>query len=247
MSHRQHQTTTLENMAEQGTETHVTVLVVEDDGEMRVLLREALERAGYRVIGRKDGAALSALVETERFNVAILDKELPGPNGLDLLSFLRQRLPEVPVILVTAFGGPDVQHEAARRGASGYVEKPFRVATLLDMLSTVLMPLRGGEPGLSRVTAQDAAQDASSGTSEPGRLLLERPSLRRHRPNLGCLLVEALTELLVDLSEARPQRLVHERANAAAVQWPERRGPREDFSIVAIDRQGDRKHLPALA
>ncbi len=112
--------------------------------------RVATRGAGARGIpgDRTQGwRGLSALVETERFNVAILDKELPGPNGLDLLSFLRQRLPEVPVILVTAFGGPDVQHEAARRGASGYVEKPFRVATLLDMLSTVLMPLRGGEPG----------------------------------------------------------------------------------------------------
>jgi DNA-binding NtrC family response regulator len=137
-------------MGEQRTGSDVTVLIVEDDSEMRALLREVLERAGYRVIGRRDGAALSALVETERFDVAILDKELPGPNGLDLLSFLRRRLPAVPVILVTAFGGPAVKHEAARRGASGYVEKPCRVDTILDTVAAVLTPSRGEEPGLSK-------------------------------------------------------------------------------------------------
>ena len=49
------------------------------------------------------------------------------------------------------------------------------------------------------------------------------------------------------LAEARPQRLVHERTNVAAVQRPGRRGPREDFPIVAIDREGHREHLPTPA
>jgi two-component system, NtrC family, response regulator AtoC len=127
----------------------VTVLIIEDDGEMRALLRDVLERAGYRVIGRKDGTALPALVERERFDAAIVDKELPGPNGLELLSFLQQRLPDVPVILVTAFGGSAVKHEAERLGAYSYVEKPFRVATILDTLATVSTRARGEEGGPS--------------------------------------------------------------------------------------------------
>ncbi|MGH7306884.1 MAG: response regulator [Candidatus Rokuibacteriota bacterium] len=129
------------------TESNVTVLVIEDDGDMRALLRDVLERAGYRVIGRQDGVHLPALVESEHFDAAIVDKELPGPNGLDLLSFLQKRLPAVPVILVTAFGGQTVEHEAVRRGAYSYVEKPFRVSTILDMLATVSACHRDEEPG----------------------------------------------------------------------------------------------------
>lgn len=140
-----HKAAAEENAPDRRTETDVTVLVIEDDSEMRALLRDVLEAAGYRVIGRTDGAALSLLVEREHFDVAIVDKELPGPNGLDLLSFLRQRLPGVPVILVTAFGGSAVRHEAARRGAYSYMEKPFRVTALLDMLATV--STRSGERG----------------------------------------------------------------------------------------------------
>jgi DNA-binding NtrC family response regulator len=114
---------------------------------MRALLRDVLEREGYRVIGRKDGVHLPALVESERFDVAIVDKELPGPSGLELVSFLQERLPAVPVILVTAFGGPDIENEATRRGAYSYVEKPFRVATILDALAAVSTRHRKEDPG----------------------------------------------------------------------------------------------------
>ncbi|MBI2219218.1 MAG: response regulator [Candidatus Rokubacteria bacterium] len=123
------------------------MLIIEDDDAMRALLRDVLERAGHHVIERADGTELAALAERERFDAVILDKELPGPNGLDLLSFLRTRLPAVPVILVTAFGGLAVAKEAARRGAYSYLEKPFRVATILDTLAAVPLLRLGVEPG----------------------------------------------------------------------------------------------------
>jgi DNA-binding NtrC family response regulator len=125
----------------------MTVLIIEDDHDMRALLRDVLEREGHRVIGRKDGMHLPTLVETESFDVAIVDKELPGPSGLELLSFLQKQLPAVPVILITAFGGPDIKNEAARRGAYSYVEKPFRVATILDTVATVSTRRRKEDPG----------------------------------------------------------------------------------------------------
>jgi DNA-binding NtrC family response regulator len=113
------------------------VLIIEDDVAMRALLRDVLMRAGYGVIERGSGADLTTLVEREVFDAVVLDKEMPGVNGLELLSFLRHRLPAVPVIFVTAFGGPTVAEEAARRGAFCYLEKPFRVATVLDTLAAV--------------------------------------------------------------------------------------------------------------
>ena len=118
-------------------ENPMTIVIVEDDAAMRALLQDVLERAGHRVIALADGTRLAVIAEHEEFDAVILDKEMPGPNGLDLLSFLRHRRPDVPVIFVTAFGGAEVADEAARRGAYSYIEKPFRVDAILDAIEAV--------------------------------------------------------------------------------------------------------------
>src|SRR5688572_12280783 len=74
-----------------------TVMVIEDDGAMRALLQDVLERAGYRVIALPDGRTLETLIDRE-FEAVILDRELPGPGGEELLSLLRRRRPDAPVI-----------------------------------------------------------------------------------------------------------------------------------------------------
>ena len=114
-----------------------SVMIVDDDAEMRALLRDALERDGFDV--REDsGGHLVPLLERRAPDAIVLDKEMAGVNGLDLLSYIRQRYPDLPVIVVTAFGGTEVEAEALRRGATYYIDKPFRVARLLGMLRAVL-------------------------------------------------------------------------------------------------------------
>jgi DNA-binding response OmpR family regulator len=68
----------------------------------------------------------------------ILDKEMPGMNGLEVLSFFRRRSPSLPIIFITAFGGREDEDESRRRGAWRYIEKPFRVATVVDAVHSVL-------------------------------------------------------------------------------------------------------------
>lgn len=104
---------------------------------MRVLLRDFLEHGGHRVIERSGGWDVVALVESERVDVVILDKEMPGVSGLDLLLSLRHRYPTVPVIFITAFGGQAVAAEAVRRGAHAYLEKPFRISAVLETIAQV--------------------------------------------------------------------------------------------------------------
>ena len=114
-----------------------SVMIVDDDAEMRALLRDALERDGFDV--REDsGDELVPLLERRVPDAIVLDKEMAGVNGLDLLSYIRQRHPGIPVIVVTAFGGTEVEDEALRRGATYYIDKPFRVAQLLAMLRAAL-------------------------------------------------------------------------------------------------------------
>jgi DNA-binding NtrC family response regulator len=115
-----------------------TVLVVDDDRDMRSVLKDFLERDGHRVIEADNGAEALSLVEAHTIDLAILDKEMPGINGLDVLSFLHQRRPALPVIFITAFGGGEVGEESRRRGARDYIEKPFRVGRIMQAVRRVM-------------------------------------------------------------------------------------------------------------
>jgi DNA-binding NtrC family response regulator len=109
-----------------------TVLVVDDDPAMRTLLRDWLERDGFRVVEEPSADRLLAAARSARFDAVVLDKEMPERSGLDVLPAFRRQCPEVPVILITAFGGVAVAHEALRLGARTYLEKPFQLRALLD-------------------------------------------------------------------------------------------------------------------
>jgi two-component system response regulator FlrC len=120
-----------------GSGTPQLVMVIDDDSEMRAVLRDLLTREGFRVHEEAGGEHAIPSLEGLQPDVVVVDKEMPGANGLDLVSYIGRRHPGVPVILVTAFGGAATHTEAMRRGAAGYLEKPFRVAQLVDMLRHV--------------------------------------------------------------------------------------------------------------
>jgi two-component system response regulator FlrC len=113
------------------------VMIVDDDAEMRALLRDALEREGFRVREHPAGDQLIPLVAEWKPDAVVLDKEMAGSSGLDLLRDIRRRHPGTPVVLVTAFGGAAVEAEALRLGAAYYMDKPFRVSRLLEVLRSV--------------------------------------------------------------------------------------------------------------
>jgi len=82
----------------------------------------------------------------------VLDKEMAGSNGLALLPDITRRHPRTPVVLVTAFGGADVEAEALRLGAAYYMDKPFRVARLLEVLRAVVSRAAGeSDPPAGRI------------------------------------------------------------------------------------------------
>lgn len=109
-----------------------TVLVVDDDAGMRALLKDWLERDGFRVIEEPSADGLLAAAKAMPLDVVVLDKEMPGSGGFDVLPSFRRQCPEVPVILITAFGGGAVAQEAMRLGARSYLEKPFQFRALLE-------------------------------------------------------------------------------------------------------------------
>jgi DNA-binding response OmpR family regulator len=114
------------------------VLVVDDDDEMRALLRRTLEADGYQVTERDRGTHVVETLRGAPFDLIILDKEMPGLGGLDLLPILRREFPEVPVVFVTAFGGRQVAASVLRLGAASYLEKPFKLAQLRDAIDGLI-------------------------------------------------------------------------------------------------------------
>jgi DNA-binding NtrC family response regulator len=116
------------------------VLVVDDDDEMRALLRRMLESDGYAVTERSRATHVLETLRKTPFDVVILDKEMPGLTGLDLLPVLRHEFPRLPVVFVTAFGGRQVAASAIRLGATSYLEKPFRLAQLREAIEGLISP-----------------------------------------------------------------------------------------------------------
>jgi CheY-like chemotaxis protein len=116
------------------------VLLVEDEEQLRRVMKDLLQREGYRVAEARDG--IQALDEVDRFapDVIILDLNLPGLDGYGVLAQLRSRpaTREIPVMVLTAKGDEDNEVRVFELGADDFVTKPFRARSLTARLEAVL-------------------------------------------------------------------------------------------------------------
>ena len=144
------------------------VLIVDDDAEMRRLLADALVREGFAVTLAEKGADVIGAVESSTFDAVVVDKELPGINGLDLVVFLQHRSPGTPAVLMTAFGGPLAAEAALRRGAAAYLDKPVRIPELVATLEDVMT--RGRHTSATSRAAAAPRDTTAPTPSAPGAL-----------------------------------------------------------------------------
>jgi two-component system response regulator AtoC len=106
------------------------VLVIDDDPGVRDYMEALVSRQGYRVFAVADGEEALRTLETTKPDLITLDVVLPGMDGLETLHQLKQRLPEVPVVMLSGHGQARNIVEAMRRGASDFLRKPFEVEEL---------------------------------------------------------------------------------------------------------------------
>jgi diguanylate cyclase (GGDEF)-like protein/PAS domain S-box-containing protein len=114
------------------------LIIVEDDRSSRDAMCRLLERYGYEIVGAEDGPQALELIGRAACDLILLDVELPGVNGLEVLTRIRSRTPQValPVIMVTGrTDGADIV-EAFERGANDYVTKPIDVPIALARIGT---------------------------------------------------------------------------------------------------------------
>jgi len=177
------------------------ILLVEDDRALREALGDTLELGGYsyRAVDSAE-AALSAL-EHEAFGLMVSDVNMPGMDGHALQVLVRSRYPQMPVLLMTAYGAVERAVEAMRQGAVDYLVKPFEPKVLLGLVARHACGRLGAadldgpvavEPAslqLLALAARVARSDSTvlvSGESGTGKEVLARyihqQSTRAHKP-----------------------------------------------------------------
>jgi DNA-binding NtrC family response regulator len=124
--------------------TKLRVLVVDDEPLIRWSVLETLEQSGHAVseAGDREGALRWVSSADEPFDVVLLDYRLPDSNDLALLAAIRELAPQTAVIMMTAFGTPEMTAGALRLGAFRVIPKPFEVD---EMAALVLQAHNSGQ------------------------------------------------------------------------------------------------------
>jgi DNA-binding response OmpR family regulator len=107
------------------SDTNKTILIVEDEEDIRLVYAEVLRDAGYRVIEANDGISGLARAKEGAWNLLLLDIMLPGKDGLEILKEIKtiDTLKEKPVILLTNLGNENIITQGFDLGSSGYLIK----------------------------------------------------------------------------------------------------------------------------
>src|SRR5438094_9974044 len=129
------------------------ILVVEDEAKVAGALREGLEREKYEVVVAPSGEEGFFLVNAEEFDLVLLDLMLPGRDGLQVLSTLRKRGLQTPVLILTARDAIEDRVEGLDKGADDYLVKPFAFPELLARVRALLR--RGRTQQVARLQLAD--------------------------------------------------------------------------------------------
>lgn len=128
------------------------ILVIEDERTLAGFIDQSLRAEGHAVTVCNDGDSGEAAALTGDYALVVLDLTLPGKDGLDVLAGIRARLPDLPVIVVTARTAVEQRVEGLDRGANDYVTKPF---SLEELLARVRAQLRA--PGQREASVLETA------------------------------------------------------------------------------------------
>ena len=162
------------------------ILVVEDDPDLRDALSETLRLAGYDVAEAADADSAMTTLASVDVQLIVSDVQMPGKNGDELLRDVKRRYPEIPFVLITAYGKISNAVEAIHMGAADYIVKPFEAEVLIEMVdrlalepapSTAMMVEDERSKKLAELGRRVAATDATvmiSGESGTGKEVFSR-------------------------------------------------------------------------
>ena len=192
------------------------ILVVDDDAAICFALGEYLRTAGHKVVAVATARAARARLAEERFDLALVDIQLPGEDGLALLAEIHPRYPALPVVIITAHGGLERAVTAMQAGAFDYVTKPLDLDRMGELLDRALRPL----------PAPPAAGDTAAEGAVAGHLVGTSAVMQELFKHIGLLTTNDLTVLLLGESgvgKERVARAIHQNSG------------RRDHPFVAVN------------
>jgi DNA-binding NtrC family response regulator len=110
------------------------ILIVEDDEKIGKMLKTILEEKGYIVDTVKNGKEAMERIKATSYNLALIDIQLPDMEGTKLLPIMRKNNPQMSKIMITGYPTMRTAIESLNKGADGYVLKPIKIESLLNII-----------------------------------------------------------------------------------------------------------------
>ncbi len=167
-----------------------TILIVDDEKHYRLILSEVLEEEGYHSFAAASGMEALDLLKSQIIDVVLTDVKMPGMTGIDLLEKIKEINPDLPVIIMTAFGSVEKAVEAMQKGAYTFILKPFENEALIAHIAKSISMYRIVQ---ENARLRDAVQtryqfDNIIGKSKPMQHLYE--IIRKVAPTNATVLIE---------------------------------------------------------
>ena len=138
---RKRKLTGAEKAATSVPERAASVLVVEDDPDLQWRLTRMLTLKGHRVVGTSSGEGALALLAEWPVDLVLVDEDLPGMSGVEVVARVRVDHPAIPVVMMTGSDGPEAQLAARLAGAVALLAKPFQLDALFELVAPFFEPL----------------------------------------------------------------------------------------------------------
>lgn len=126
------------------------ILIVDDEQQMRLAIGETLRRAGYETSEAPSPVEALSIFEKGNFDLVVSDIRMPGMSGMDMLPRIKAMNPDIPVVMITAYGTIEDAVETMKRGATDYILKPFSPDHLEEVVARILRTAAGGTLGEDR-------------------------------------------------------------------------------------------------
>lgn len=126
------------------------ILVIDDSPQMRMALKEAIQKLGHRVVACENGKEAIEKLRRHGFSLIVTDMKMPQMDGLTLLREVRRSIGNLPVLVITGFGTIENAVESMKEGATDYLMKPFSFDALKKTINSILVRIRNAREILTQ-------------------------------------------------------------------------------------------------
>ena len=166
------------------------ILIIDDETNARAGLKRVLEHLDYNVIEAASGSDGIDAFRKNKIDLVISDLRMPGEDGMSVLEALQKEAPEIPVILITAYGSGDAAKKALAKGAYDFISKPFDIDTieLVVQRALKLLDLKSENESLKSIIGEKKALSSIVGNSPPIKQLFQ--IIKQVAPTKSNVLIE---------------------------------------------------------